>query len=321
MSERATLLEWSERGLISDPRAALDAAGVLPNARDWRGFLDRLLLWSGAVALGAALVFFIAYNWDDLGRFAKFALVEALVAVAVIGYWKLGVERAGGKASLLLASIFVGALLALFGQTYQTGADTWELFATWAAMIAPWVLVSRFAVLWMAWLAISNVAISLYFNTHPRLLHFIFATEQLLWTLFVLDTIALVAWALAARRVAWLNERWAPRLLIVATGATITALVLHAILDWRDATRVAVLIYPAWLAAIYVAYRRLDRDLLALAAACLSVIVVTTTFLTRHLVVDGRAESAPFLFIALVVIAMAASAGAWLKAVAREVSS
>src|SRR3546814_15416019 len=79
-------------------------------------------------------------NWNDLGRFAKFGLVGLLLIVAVIGYWRLGVDRAAGKASLLVASILLGALLALFGQTYQTGADTWELFANWAVLMAPWAL-------------------------------------------------------------------------------------------------------------------------------------------------------------------------------------
>src|SRR5437899_4116025 len=114
MSIRNAILGWSERGAITDARAALDMAGALPHASDWRVFLDRLLLWSGAVALAAAVVFFIAHNWNDLGKYAKFGLVEALIVVAVLGYWRLGPERAAGRASLLVASILLGALLALF---------------------------------------------------------------------------------------------------------------------------------------------------------------------------------------------------------------
>ena len=84
-----------------------------------------------------------------------------------LAYWRLGPERATGKAALLVAAILLGVLLALFGQTYQTGADTWELFATWAALITPWVIVGRFAGLWMLWLALLNVAIVLYFWFFP----------------------------------------------------------------------------------------------------------------------------------------------------------
>src|SRR5262252_8878336 len=101
MGERHLLLAWAGRGAIKDLPEALRVAGVLPERRDWRAFLDRLLLWSGAVALAAAVVFFVAHNWNDLGRYAKFGLVELLVLLAVLAYWRLGPDTASGKASLL----------------------------------------------------------------------------------------------------------------------------------------------------------------------------------------------------------------------------
>src|SRR2546425_507224 len=211
MSIRNAILGWSERGAIADARAALDMAGALPHAQHWRAFLDRLLLWSGAVALAAAMVFFIAHNWNDLGKLAKFALVEALVLAAALGYWRLGPEKAAGKASLLVACILFGALLALFGQTYQTGADTWELFANWAGLIAAWVIVGRFAALWILWLAVANVAIVLYFQVRPGALDIAFASERALWTLFAFDTAGPRPSELCARRFCssrWRSSRW-----------------------------------------------------------------------------------------------------------------
>jgi len=320
MSGRHTILAWSERGAIADVRAALDVAGVLPAARDWRVFLDRLLLWSGAVSLAAAVVFFVAHNWNDLGRFAKFGLVGLLLIAAALGYWRLGPDRAAGKASLLVASIFLGTLLALFGQTYQTGADTWELFATWAALMTPWVLIGRFPGLWMLWIAIANVAIVLYFQIFPGLFGIVFSTERQVWTLFVFNTAALVGWELAARYLAWLDERWAPRLLAIAGGATVTLLMILAIFDWRATSAAALIAYPVWLACAYAAYLNLMRDLFVLAGGCLSVIVVVTAFLGKN-ILDSRAAEGGFLFIALVVIAMAAASGWWLKQVARGEST
>jgi uncharacterized membrane protein AbrB (regulator of aidB expression) len=58
-------------------------------------------------------------------------------------------------------------------------------------------------------------------------------------------------------------------------------------------------------------------DLFVLAGGCLSVIVVATAFLAKHLL-QGREEAAAFLLIAMAVIAMAAVCGWWLKRVARE---
>ena len=317
MSIRHTILAWAEKGAVADVPAALKLAGILPDARDWRVFFDRLLLWSGAVAMAAAVVFFVAHNWNDLGKFAKFGLVEALVVAAVLGYWRLGPEREAGKASLLVASIMLGALLALFGQTYQTGADTWELFANWAALMAPWVLVGRFAGLWMLWVAIVNVAIILYFRVFPGLLGILFNTELQLWTLFAFDTLVLIGWELAARRAVWLDERWAPRLLVLASGTTITLLMLDAIFNWREQSGTPLIVYPIWLTCAYAAYRLMMCDLFVLAGGCLSIVVVVTAFLSEHML-SGHQTAGAFLFIGLTVIAMAAASGWWLKQVAQS---
>lgn len=321
MNQRSFIFGWTERRAIADARAALELAGVLPVARDWRDFLDRLLLWCGVVAFAAAVIFFVAHNWDDLGRFAKFGLLELLVIAAVTGYWRLGPDRAAGKASLLAASLLLGALLAFFGQTYQTGADTWELFATWLALMLPWVLIGRFAGLWVLSIAIANIAIALHFRVFPGLLGMVFNTERQLWMLFAFNTACLVAWELAARRTAWLNERWAPRLLLFAGGLLVTALALQSIFSGNfrgsDQSGAALLIYPLWLLCVYAAYRRWQRDLFAIAGGCLSAIVVVTAFLSKHLL-NGREAEANFLFIGAVVIGMAAASGWWLKQIANE---
>jgi uncharacterized membrane protein len=220
-SMRGDLLDWSDQGRIPAGRLreALDAAGVLPGADAWRRFLDRMLLFMGVVLLGAGMIFFLAYNWNDLGRYAKFALAEAPILAVLAVVWRLGVDSLAGKAALLLASLLAGALLALVGQTYQTGADTFELFAAWAAVILPWVLVARFAALWIAWLALLNVAVALYFHTLGWLWGMFFSPEKMLWLLFALNTAALVAWeGLAATGIEWLRERWALRLVATASG-------------------------------------------------------------------------------------------------------
>ena len=318
MSTRSLILAWCEQRRLKDVDAALRLAGVLPGASDWRLFIDRVLLWAGAAALGAAVIFFIAHNWSALGRYAKLGLVETLMVAAVLAYCKLGPDRPSGKSALLVATLLLGALLALFGQTYQTGADTWQLFATWAALAAPWVAIGRFAALWVCWLAIANLALVLYFSVFSGLFGLVFAAEQQLWTLFAFNTAALAVWELAARGIAWMRERWAPRLIAIAGGAAVTLIALHAIFDWRPSTAAGAAAYPAWLACIYLVYRRRMCDLFVLAGACLSIIVVVTGLLVRAMM-DGPHVAGAFLFIAIAVVAMAACSAWWLKQVAREV--
>lgn len=282
-------------------------------AAEWRLFLDRLLLWSGSVALAAAVIFFVAHNWDRIGKLGKFALLQALVLGAVLAYWRLGPDRPAGKAALSGAAVMLGALLAFFGQTYQTGADTWELFANWAALILPWALVGQFAPLWVLWIAIVNVAITLYFKTWLSTLGLLYPEDRHLWALFAFNSGALVLWELAARRFAWFAERWAPRLLALAGGAAITMLALHAIFDWKDASPGVLPAYPLWAAALYFAYRR--RDLFMLAGGCLSLIVVAAAFCGEKL--TGRGENAfGYLLVAILIVAMGAGSAWWLKQVA-----
>ena len=313
---RSTVMDWAARGAIPADRLpeALEVAGVIPTAAAWRSFLDRLSLWLGASALGAALIFFVAANWAAMGTWGKFALVEAFIVAAVAGYAWLGPDRASGKASLLGASLALGALLALVGQTYQTGADTFELFASWAALLVPWVLIGRFAGLWVLWLAIVNLAVILRVSALGGILGLILSGTEQLWALMVLNAAALVVWEIAARRAAWLRERWAPRVIAVGVGTIVTTLALWAVVDQRAGA--IVLVYPLWVAAMYWAYRVLQADLFMLAGACLSIIVVTTAFIGMHLL-DGGGE-AGLLLIALLVIGMAGGAAAWLRGVAGE---
>jgi len=140
-NKRSLILQWTESGHISPSKVgdALSLVDILPTEQAWRSFIDRLLLWFGALALAISLIFFFAYNWDAMGHLAKFGLIEALIIATLIGYWKTHPKSPLSKTALMVAAILVGALLALFGQTYQTGADPWQLFAYWALLISPWV--------------------------------------------------------------------------------------------------------------------------------------------------------------------------------------
>lgn len=315
---RRIILHWAEQGLIaaSDLPRALAEAEVLPTREGWRHFLDRLLLWMGMVLVASGLIFFLAYNWKELGRFAKFSLAEVMVVAALLFVWRAEVDRPGGKAALFGASLFVGALLALIGQTYQTGADTFELFGGWAAMILPWVLVGRFPALWLLWLALVNLAITFYFQAFPSMFGLLFNTERVLWALFAFNTAAVAVWeTLAARGIDWLNRRWGPRLLATASGGFATTLAMMQILDAHDASVWSVPAWLAWLAAAIAVYRRTVKDVFVLAGGVLSVIVVVATFFAKHL---SHNDSSGFLMVGLIVIALSASGGWWLKNLAAE---
>jgi uncharacterized membrane protein len=69
---------------------------------------------------------------------------------------------------LLIAMLAIGGLFAYFGQTYQTGADPWQLFAVWAVLALPLCLVARSDVLWTPWMLVLATGITLWMQAHAR---------------------------------------------------------------------------------------------------------------------------------------------------------
>jgi uncharacterized membrane protein len=311
---RSEVLEWLDAGraVPGREREILRASGVTPSPAEWRDFLEALTMWLGTMALAAAVIFFFAFNWDDLGRFAKFGLVESAIVAGLLACWWVGLDGAAGKAVLVLLSLLTGALLALAGQIYQTGADTWELFAWWSVLILPWVLLSRFSPLWLVWLALLNLAVFFYFPLFR-------ASEALLWTLFGLNGIALLLWEAAHRSgLAWLQDGWPPRLISIVAVFWATALILWAIFETGEngiMRGLAALAYGAWLAALYGWYRHIRSDLLMLTSGVLSLIVAVTSFLSWQML---ESSSGAYLLIGVVVIGMSAAGAFWLKSAAQE---
>ncbi len=127
-----------------------------------------LWFWRVVAVLGAALgglglILWLAANWDTLGRAGRFALLQGFVVAMLLG--------AGARPALraplgLLALLGIGGLFAYFGQTYQTGADPWQLFALWAVLGLPLCLAVRSDVLWAPWALVVATGISLWMQAH-----------------------------------------------------------------------------------------------------------------------------------------------------------
>ncbi|WP_341891999.1 DUF2157 domain-containing protein [Variovorax sp. YR752] len=116
-----------------------------------------------AALLGLGLIFWIAANWATLGRFGRFAVLQgALLSMGLAALWRPAL-RAPLALVVLLAT---GALFAYFGQTYQTGADPWQLFALWAALMLPLAWGLRSELLWTPWVLVAFAAVSLWIQAH-----------------------------------------------------------------------------------------------------------------------------------------------------------
>jgi uncharacterized membrane protein len=157
-------------------QAGLDAAGAArllelaqarPSAVEWDAAVRRFARLAGVLALGSGLVFFIAANWAALSPSGRLWLVQGVFATCIgLALWRPAPELLG-RGALLLGFIAAGALFALFGQTFQTGADVHELFQVLAVLGLPLVFAARWSATSAAWLVVANVAIALYCGWVP----------------------------------------------------------------------------------------------------------------------------------------------------------
>lgn len=151
----------------SKVEALLELAEARPSRAEGLRFLGTCLRIAGVLSLAAGLVFFVAANWSRFAVFGRFALVElVLVACGVLAFVRPPPSTLG-RGAAFLAFIATGALLALFGQTYQTGADIYELFLTWALLGLPLAIAAQWSVATAAWVVVLNVALLLFCGWNP----------------------------------------------------------------------------------------------------------------------------------------------------------
>lgn len=211
----------------------MTAAQLLRDEEFWALWGRRALLALGMGQLLAGIVFFFAYNWQDLSDVAKFAIVEAALLVAAVAAIVHGIDKAFGQAALIGASMLTGVLLAIIGQVFQTGADVFELFLAWAVLILPWAIAARSAWHWLLWLVVAEIALAFY--GEQVLVALGLASPEQIWVLAGATIVA----ALAVREIGvrfavnWLSAHWTRLVLVFAAAAILFVPAAGEVLEWR----------------------------------------------------------------------------------------
>ena len=117
----------------------------------WQRYLNLLFLLLTVGFLTRGVVTLIAANLDYFSDLAKiYGLQTLLVVTVILGlYCFIRESRRQAKEKLkwktysifFVVSVLIGGLFALVGQTYQTGADLWQLFAVWTLCQLPFLLL------------------------------------------------------------------------------------------------------------------------------------------------------------------------------------
>jgi len=310
-SNRKYIIDLINQQVIPSDKIKEALTLIYPKRGDWKVFLDNLLLWLGGLSLGVATIFFIAYNWKDIGYFAKFGMLELLLIGAIFVYYKFADHKLIGKVSLVLATLFLGATMALFGQTYQTGADPWQLFFNWSLLMLPWAYISKFPAMWIIWVVLINLTIVLYNQVFGGTFGAFFNSDELtMWLIFCFNSLVLVVWEILSKYRPWLDVRWSVRLLALASGVTLTSLTLNAIFKDNTDLMIAAVVWFSWMGANFYLYQKVKADLFMLTGGCISGIIVISSFVFNSFT---KIDVGELFIMSLLVIILGTISSLWLK--------
>ena len=158
----------------------------------WQRYLNLLFLLLTVGFLTSGVVTLIAANLDYFSDLAKiYGLQTLLVVTVVLGiYCFIRESRRQAKEKLkwktysifFVVSVLLGGLFALVGQTYQTGADVWQLFAVWTLCQLPFLLLFPNVASALLFAATANVAFYLFNeqNSHNSMCYAVLINAGLL---------------------------------------------------------------------------------------------------------------------------------------------
>lgn len=148
---------WNEKSIAQ----ALQQ-NIYSSSNNWKKFLLIFFISLSICFTVAGIIFFFAYNWDNLHKFVKLGLLEGLIVIATAFILLSKFTETTKNIILTGTAILAGVLFAVFGQIYQTGANAYDFFIGWTIFIALWVIISNFPALWMLFLVLLNTCLGLY---------------------------------------------------------------------------------------------------------------------------------------------------------------
>ena len=257
----------------------------------WQKFFHLLFIALGIGFSVTGIVFFFAYNWDALHKFAKIGLTQVLLIATTIAALLPGIKATIRNIILTGASALVGVLFAVFGQIYQTGANAYDFFLVWTIFVSLWVCISNFPPLWLLYLALINTTIVLY-------------TQQVAvnWTegwvcilLFSINSVILIAASIAGKdRI----PQWFLNTIALASASIATYGIVLGIFD-RHQTHLPLLLVStavAFALVIWHAFKKQSTFYIALVSFC-TIIIVSAW------IIDITEQEMAFLPISLFIIA------------------
>lgn len=258
----------------------------LVNSNSYAKFYQHLTLL-GIALMAVSVLYFLASNWFYLHKFVRLAIPQVILLVTVIASVMIPMADKYRQALQTVSGVMVGLSLAVIGQIYQTGADSFWLFTIWSVLLIGW-LYRRNIGIFSLLCVVSHLALALFFKQS----HF----YENIWLYFLLVN------GLAGVQF-WVASRYYPALKYVFI-AGFSWLSLYAVFEIDETHEITeILVYllsifalPVW--AIYQFYQQKQQVATSLMACGLG----TSLFIWLAIQLNFSGVES-FFFLGILVLA------------------
>ncbi len=181
------LPQWVDKAIISDAQAA--SLRALYPLGDSIGLGRLLITGIAAVMIGLGVILLFAYNWDDMGKVSKLAVIfSGLIGAHLAALFTQPRSYVASESLFALGTMLMGAGIFLVGQIYHLDSHYPDAILFWSlgALALAWTLPS----LTQAFMAVALIigwhlseAMDFQFANHTALLLILIGLLPLVWRL------------------------------------------------------------------------------------------------------------------------------------------
>lgn len=236
-----------------------------------------LALLSAALSLtllSSGLVTWVAANWQHIAPQHKILLVQGVLLVIGIALAAIRLRSTQGNGTdkpstqwwyqglAFLGAVVSGALIALVGQIYQSGADSWQLFAFWSVLILPWLFFFPNVFITTLFVVVANTAAVLFLKSDSLAISEFTAT-------YILAALNFLLFLLIEHKKARYEPLWA----VLSTTLLICTIIVFVSAGWdRERGAIALHLLFAAVVLMFLSYSRFAAGLIRIKVLNVAVI-------------------------------------------------
>lgn len=265
---------WSAEGIEQSFRSER----IYASRPAWVMFLHYFLLTAGVSFTVAGIIFFFAYNWDELSAFTRFGILLLLIISGISVVLFSGFRLLIRQIILTGTAIVTGALFAVYGQAYPTIADPSQLFLLWTIFTVLYAVASAFTPLWLLLFILANTTLILHTGENRH--HWSDVEIHNLLFLVNLFFFVLLEW-LSIKKYFNRKPTWLLAALMLFTTVMMTASLIAGIYDHRDTAFVIAILFSVIYYPLMIWYGYKNRKIFYIATTTFSLVLVAAALMIK----------------------------------------